>query len=106
MGTSISEAANQDCYLARDTSGSTAGFVVALPSYLAFFRLHAYAILGTRQRVMYARLVTGQIIPHRLDEAVRLLKKSVAPSVKRQKGLRSAQLLVNRKLGKVTSIGL
>jgi steroid delta-isomerase-like uncharacterized protein len=54
----------------------------------------------------YARLVTGQIAPDKLDEAIRLWQESVAPSVKQQKGFKSARLLVERKTGKVASMGL
>lgn len=55
---------------------------------------------------MYARLVTGLIAPDKLDQAIRLWRDSVAPSVKQQKGLKSARLLVERKTGKIASIGL
>jgi heme-degrading monooxygenase HmoA len=55
---------------------------------------------------MYARLVTGSIAPDKLDEAIRLWRDAVAPSVKQQKGFKSARLLVERKTGKVASMGL
>jgi heme-degrading monooxygenase HmoA len=55
---------------------------------------------------MYARLVTGKAVTDRLDEAVKLWHESVAPSAKQQKGFRSARLLVDRRMGKVVSIGL
>jgi len=55
---------------------------------------------------MYARLVTGKVVPHRLDEVVRLWHENVAPSAKKQKGFRSARLLVDGRLSKIVSIGL
>jgi heme-degrading monooxygenase HmoA len=55
--------------------------------------------------MMYARLATGSISPAKIDEAVRLWRESVAPSAKQQKGFKSARLLVDRRTGKITSIG-
>jgi quinol monooxygenase YgiN len=55
---------------------------------------------------MYARVVTAQISPDQVDEAIRLWQEFVAPSVKQQPGFNSARLLVERKTGKVRSMGL
>jgi heme-degrading monooxygenase HmoA len=55
---------------------------------------------------MYARLVKGQIAPDRLEAAIRLWRESVAPSVRQQKGFKSARLLVERTTGKIASMGL
>ena len=55
---------------------------------------------------MYARVVSGPIAPDKLDEAIRLWQTAVVPSAKRQKGFKSARLLVDRKAGKVLSMGL
>jgi hypothetical protein len=55
---------------------------------------------------MYARVVTGQFSPDKLDEAIQLWQEMVAPSVKQQKGFKNARFLVDRKSGKVTSMGL
>ena len=55
---------------------------------------------------MYARLVTGAIAPDKLDEAIRLWQETVAPSVRQQPGFKGARLLVQRKTGKVASMGL
>ena len=55
---------------------------------------------------MYARVVTAQISPGKLEEAIQLWRDAVAPTVKQQKGFKSARLLVERKTGKVTSMGL
>jgi hypothetical protein len=54
---------------------------------------------------MYARVVSGPIAPENLDEAIQLWRNTVAPSVKQQKGFKSARLLVDRRAGKVMSIG-
>ena len=55
---------------------------------------------------MYARLVTGSIASDKLDEAIRLWRETVAPSVRQQPGFKGAHLLVQRKTGKVASMGL
>jgi heme-degrading monooxygenase HmoA len=55
---------------------------------------------------LYARLVTGSIASDKLDQAIRLWRDSVAPSVRQQKGFKSARLLVERKTGKIASLGL
>ena len=41
-----------------------------------------------------------------MDEVVKLWHENVAPSAKKQKGFRSARLLVDRKSGRIASIGL
>lgn len=55
---------------------------------------------------MYARLVTGFIPSEKMDQAIQLWRDSVLPSVQQQKGFRSVRLLVDRKNGKVASLGL
>jgi heme-degrading monooxygenase HmoA len=55
---------------------------------------------------MYARLVTGSIPSDRLEEAVQLWRDQVLPSVRQQKGFRGVRLLVDRKNGKIASLGL
>jgi len=55
---------------------------------------------------MYARIVSGSIAPAKLDKAIGLWQETVAPSVEQQKGFISARLLVQRKSGRVVSIGL
>lgn len=55
---------------------------------------------------MYARLVTGFIHPDKLDEAIQLWREEVFLSVQRRPGFRSVRLLVDRKAGKVASMGL
>lgn len=55
---------------------------------------------------IYARLVTGFIAADRLDEAIRLWRDSVLPSVQQQAGFKGVRLLVDRKSGKVASMGL
>jgi heme-degrading monooxygenase HmoA len=55
---------------------------------------------------MYARLVTGTIPPGKLDDAVQLWREAVLPSVQQQTGFKSVRLLVDRKNGKIASLGL
>jgi heme-degrading monooxygenase HmoA len=55
---------------------------------------------------MYARLVAGSIPPGKLDEAIQLWREEVLPSVQQQKGFMSVRLLVDRKTGKIASLGL
>jgi heme-degrading monooxygenase HmoA len=56
--------------------------------------------------IMYARLVTGSIPREKLDDAIQLWRDSVFPSVQQQKGFKGVRLLVDRKNGKVASLGL
>jgi len=53
---------------------------------------------------MYARLTIMQVKLDRIDEAVRLYKKSVVPAAKKQKGFMGASLLSDRLSGKGVSI--
>ena len=53
---------------------------------------------------MYARLTIMQIKLDRIDEAIRLYKKSVVPAAKKQKGYMGASLLSDRASGKGLSI--
>ena len=55
---------------------------------------------------MYARLVAGSIPSDQLDQAIQLWQDTVLPSVQQQKGFRSVRLLVDRKNGKIASLGL
>jgi heme-degrading monooxygenase HmoA len=55
---------------------------------------------------MYARLVAGDIPSDKLEEAIQLWRNSVLPSVQQQKGFKSVRLLVDRKNGKIASLGL
>ena len=49
---------------------------------------------------MYARVVTTQSSPDKVDEVIRLWRDSVMPAAKKQKGFKSIRLLVDRKTGK------
>jgi heme-degrading monooxygenase HmoA len=51
-------------------------------------------------------MVTGEIAPDKLDEAVRLWREHVAPSVQRQPGFRSVRLLIDRQAGRVLSLAI
>lgn len=53
---------------------------------------------------MFARLTIMQIDMEKIDEAIKLYKKSVIPAAKEQKGFRGAYLLADRKTGKGISI--
>ena len=55
---------------------------------------------------MYARLVSGRLKTEMLDDAIQLWRESVAPSARRITGFHSARLMVDRKTGKVVSLGL
>jgi heme-degrading monooxygenase HmoA len=55
---------------------------------------------------MYARVVSGAILPDKIDDVIRLWHESVVPTAKRQKGFISARLLVDRANSRVLSMGL
>ena len=55
---------------------------------------------------MYARMVTAQVSPEKVNEGVQLWKDSVMPAAKAQKGFKSGRLLVNRTTGKIVTVGL
>ena len=55
---------------------------------------------------MYARIVTAQVSLEKLNEGIQLWKDSVMPAVKAQKGFKSGRLLVDRKTGKIVTVGL
>jgi heme-degrading monooxygenase HmoA len=52
----------------------------------------------------YARIVTGQLKSATIDEGVRAFTEKVTPNLKKQPGFKSAELLVNRKTGKMASV--
>jgi hypothetical protein len=55
---------------------------------------------------MYARMVTGQIMPEKLDDIIQIWADSIGPEVKKQKGFLIARLMVDRQTNKVVSVGL
>jgi heme-degrading monooxygenase HmoA len=55
---------------------------------------------------MYARTVTVQIQPGKLDEATRIFRDSVVPAAKREKGFKSIMLLTDRNTGKGLAIAM
>lgn len=57
---------------------------------------------------MYARIVTIQIHPDKLGEAVSIFQNSIIPAAKQQKGFISLMLLTdrNRDTGRAISVGL
>jgi heme-degrading monooxygenase HmoA len=55
---------------------------------------------------MYARLVSGSIPSDKLEEAIQIWQENVLPSVRQQNGFRGVRLLVDRKNGRIASLGL
>ena len=55
---------------------------------------------------MYARKVTAQVSPEKVAEGLQLWQDSVVPAVKAQKGFKSGRLFVDRKTGKIVTVGL
>ena len=55
---------------------------------------------------MYAKLVAGSIPSDKLNEAIQLWREVVLPSVQQKKGFKGVRLLVDRKNGRIASLGL
>jgi heme-degrading monooxygenase HmoA len=55
---------------------------------------------------MYAGVVVVQILPGKMDEAIRIYEESVVPAAKEQRGYKAHILLTNRESGKGISIAL
>lgn len=55
---------------------------------------------------MYSRVVTANILPDKLDEAIRVWRDSVAPANSQQKGWVSARMLVDRKTNKAVVVAI
>ena len=55
---------------------------------------------------MHARLVTVQIQPGKIDEAISIYRDTVMPAAKQQKGFKGATLLTDRDTGKGVSVTL
>ena len=55
---------------------------------------------------MQARLVTVQVQPGKIDEAISIYRDSVMPAAKQQKGFKGATLLTDRNTGKGVSVTL
>jgi len=55
---------------------------------------------------MHARVVTVQIQPGKIDEAIRIYRDSVMPAAKEQKGFKGATLLTDSNAGKGISVTL
>jgi len=53
---------------------------------------------------MYARVVTVNIQPDKLDEAIQIFRDSISPAAKQQKGNKGGYLLTDPKTGKAISI--
>ncbi|MEO8396048.1 MAG: antibiotic biosynthesis monooxygenase [Chloroflexota bacterium] len=55
---------------------------------------------------MYARMITVQILPGKLDEAIQLWKESVAPTTQNLTGFVNSRLYINRELNTVRTVSL
>jgi heme-degrading monooxygenase HmoA len=55
---------------------------------------------------MYARVITAQNQPGKVDEAVQIYRESMLPEARQQPGFKGAMMLVDRSTGKGTSITL
>ncbi len=55
---------------------------------------------------MYARMVTGQYQPGKIDEGLQIFLNSVLPAARQQPGYKGALALVDRTTGKAIAIGL
>ena len=55
---------------------------------------------------MYARVVTVQIQPGRMDEVINIFRDSIKPASKQQKGNKGGYFLTDPKSGKAISIAL
>jgi heme-degrading monooxygenase HmoA len=53
---------------------------------------------------MYARLTTMHVKPEKIDEAIKIYKKSVVPAAKSQQGFVAAYLLTDRPTGRGISM--
>jgi heme-degrading monooxygenase HmoA len=48
---------------------------------------------------MYARVITAQVQPGKIEEAVSIYRNAVVPAVRRQKGFKGISLLIDRNMG-------
>ncbi len=55
---------------------------------------------------MFARVVTSQTKPEKVEEMIRGFREIVLPEKNKQKGLKQAYMLVNRQTGKSIAISL
>ena len=53
---------------------------------------------------MYARMLTIELLPEELEEAVQLYREVVVPAAQAQEGFRGVLLMTDRATGKVRSI--
>jgi hypothetical protein len=55
---------------------------------------------------MYARLLTAQVSPEKMEEFIQLWHDKILPNYKEQQGWNSARLLVDRETGKAILMSL
>ena len=53
---------------------------------------------------MHARIVTVQLQPGKIDEAIRIFRDSIVPAAKQQNGFKGALLLTDASADKVISV--
>jgi hypothetical protein len=51
------------------------------------------------RKPMYARVITAQVQPGKIDEAVSIYRNTVVPAARRQKGFKGISLLIDRNTG-------
>ncbi len=52
----------------------------------------------------FARIVTAQFKPAKIDEGVRVFNEKVTPNLMKHPGFKSSELLVNHKTGQMASV--
>jgi len=55
---------------------------------------------------MYARIISFQVAPNKMEELVRIWREELLPAAQEQPGWQRGQLLVNWETGKVAVVGL
>jgi len=63
-------------------------------------------IQGKEGETMFARITTFQFKIFRIDDAVKILKESIVPAAKSQKGFKNLYFFLDRKTGKAISVAL
>ena len=53
---------------------------------------------------MYDRIVTSKFKPEELDEATKIMRESIIPAQKEQKGWKGTRVLIDREKNKITAL--
>jgi heme-degrading monooxygenase HmoA len=67
-------------------------------------KIAKFALIAKGGEIMYARAVTIQMQPGKLDEAVRVFQDSVVPAIKQQKGFKRISMLIDRNTCKTLTV--